>query len=217
MIQDYINKEAVSKMTFEEFKECLGNNIEIARHKLTVKEAFIELGGTFKKEVKKSGRGRIVLFFLLMKDFERLLNNLNKLDIDDIFFSLWKDSKVQSYIIELNTEGESTSQLYELGEDSLGRSLGNYSPFTIDAKLFGGGDSRIDHITLKDTGEFYESFKVKPLKTGFKITANPNKDDDNLFQIYGEDIVGLNEDNTELLLAFIEKDFEKELEKRLFK
>jgi hypothetical protein len=41
-------------MTFEEFKECLGNNIEIARHKLTVKEAFIELGGTFKKEVKKS-------------------------------------------------------------------------------------------------------------------------------------------------------------------
>jgi hypothetical protein len=54
MIQDYINKEAVSKMTFEEFEKCLGNNIEIARHKLTVKEAFIELGGTFKKEVKKS-------------------------------------------------------------------------------------------------------------------------------------------------------------------
>lgn len=150
-----------------------------------------------------------------MKDFERLYNNLNKLDLNDVFLQIWKDSKVQKYIIDLNTEGESTSQLYELGEDSTGRSLGNYSPVTIDYKLFGSGDSRIDHITLKDTGEFYESFKVLPMKTGFKMTANPNKDDTNLFQVYGADIVGLNEDNVELLLAFVEDDFNKELEKRI--
>lgn len=151
-----------------------------------------------------------------MKDFERLLNNLNKLDLNDVFFSLWSNNKVQSYIIKLNTQGEPTSQLYELGEDSLGKSLGLYSPFTVEAKLFGSGDSRVDHVTLKDTGEFYESFKVIPLKRGFKITANPNKDDDNLFDIYGEDIVGISEENTELLLAFVEDDFNRELEKRLF-
>lgn len=54
MIQDFINKEAVSKMSFEEFQESQGNNIEIVRHRLTVKEAFIELGGTFKDSKKSS-------------------------------------------------------------------------------------------------------------------------------------------------------------------
>jgi hypothetical protein len=153
-----------------------------------------------------------------MKDLELLLDNLNKLNINDIFYSLWKDNEVQKYIIKLNTEGESTSQLYELGVDSEGNTIGSgfYAPSTIDYKLFGGGDSRIDHITLKDTGKFYDSFKVKPNKKGFKIVANPNKDDDNLFEIYGKEIVGLTDENEKLLLAFIEKDFEKELEKRLF-
>lgn len=153
-----------------------------------------------------------------MDDLKELYDRLKKLDIDDIFLKLWKDKKVQRYIIKLNTEGERTSQLYMLGEDSEGRSLGNYSPVTVEYKLSPDnlGDSKVSHITLKDTGEFYESFRVRPMKKGFKITANPNKDDTNLFQEYGEEIVGLNDENEELLMAFIEKDFEKELEKRLF-
>lgn len=149
-----------------------------------------------------------------MKDFERLLNNLNKLDINDIFFSLWKDNKVQNFIIELNTEGKPTSQLYELGVDSKGDSLGEYSPYTIQFKVDKG--QRFDHVTLKDTGDFYETFNVKPNKKGFEIVANPNKDDDNLFEVYGKEIVGLTDDNQKILLAFIETDFNKELEKRMF-
>lgn len=149
-----------------------------------------------------------------MKDFERLLNNLNKLDINDIFFSLWNDNKVQNFIIELNTEGKPTSQLYELGVDSEGNSLGEYSPYTIQFKIEDG--QRFDHVTLKDTGDFYETFKVKPNKKGFELMANPNKDDDNLFEIYGKEIVGLTKDNQKLLLAFVETDFNKELEKRIF-
>ena len=106
-----------------------------------------------------------------MQDFERLLKNVNNLNINDIFFELWSDNRVQNYIIDLNTEGENTSQLYELGVDSLGNSLGEYSPFTIPFKVEKG--QRFDHVTLKDTGGFYESFMVTPLKTGFKIDANP--------------------------------------------
>ena len=52
MISDYINSKAVSKMTFEEFEKQMAGNVEISRHKLTLREAFIELGGTFKKEEK---------------------------------------------------------------------------------------------------------------------------------------------------------------------
>lgn len=53
MLGDYFNKNAVSGMTFEEFESRWNGNIEIVRHKLTMKEAFIELGGTFKAEKVK--------------------------------------------------------------------------------------------------------------------------------------------------------------------
>ena len=149
-----------------------------------------------------------------MKDIERLLRNVNNLDINDILFTLWNDNKVQNYIIDLNTEGEQTSQLYNLGIDSEGNNLGEYSPYTIQFKVEKG--QRFDHVTLKDTGDFYETFVVKPNKKGFEIVANPNKDDDNLFEIYGKEIVGLTEDNKTILLGFIKEDFNKELEKRLF-
>lgn len=148
-----------------------------------------------------------------MKDLERLLKNLNKLDINDIFFTLWKDNRVQNFIVDLNTEGKPTSQLYELGIDSQGNTLGEYSPYTIQFKIDKG--QRFDHVTLKDTGDFYETFKVKPTKKGFEIIANPNKDDDNLFEIYGKEIVGLTEENKTILLAFVKEDFERELEKRM--
>ena len=62
-----------------------------------------------------------------MKDFERLLNNVNKFDLNDVFYTLWNDNKVQNYIIELNTEGQPTSQLYNLGVDSLGETLENWA------------------------------------------------------------------------------------------
>jgi len=149
-----------------------------------------------------------------MRDFERILVNLEALDLNDIFLDIWKDNKVQNYIIDLNTEGKPTSQLYELGEDSKGRSLGEYSDITKVIKLENG--QRFDHITLKDTGDFYESFIVRPMKKGFKIEANPNKEDTDLFEEFGKDIVGLNEENTELLLAFVEEDFNKELMNRVF-
>lgn len=151
-----------------------------------------------------------------MHDFERLLRNVNDLDINDVFKQIWSDSKVQRFIIALNTEGETTSQLFNLGVDSDGQLLTPAYTFnTIQFKVEKG--QRFDHVTLKDTGGFYESFVVIPLPTGFRLTANPIVDDgSNLFEKYGEKVVGLTESNQELLGAFIEEDFTKELEKRLF-
>jgi hypothetical protein len=155
-----------------------------------------------------------------MKDFERLLKNINSLDIDDIFKTLWSDSKVQNYIIDLNTEGKPTSQLYELGIDSKGVILGEYATSTIiGTSLFEGKidkGQRFDHVTLKDTGGFYETFVVIPKAKGFELKANPLVGDSNLFKDWGDDIVGLTKVNQELLIVFIETDFNKELEKRLF-
>ena len=147
-----------------------------------------------------------------MKDIERLLNNVNKFDLNDVLLAMWKRNDTQDYIIELNTE----EQLYDEGIRSDGSQIGEYTPYTKQLKSTGNGDKKIDHITLKDTGEFYKSFKVVPSKKGFKITANPNKDDTNLFKEFGVDIVGLTKENVLKLLDFIEPMFTKEVEKRLF-
>jgi len=147
-----------------------------------------------------------------MKDIERLLNNIDSLDLNDILFAMWSRNDTQDYIIELNTE----DQLYEEGIRSDGSEIGEYTPYTKQLKSTGSGNSRIDHITLKDTGAFYKSFKIKPNKKGFKIIANPNKDDTNLFDEFGVDIVGLTKENVFKLLDFIEPMFNEEVEKRIF-
>jgi len=162
-----------------------------------------------------------------MKDFERLLKNVNNLDLNDIFKTIWSDNKVQKYIVRLNTKGEKTSQLYELGEDSQGLKLigstdnwlasGDYTPYTVTKKIERG--QRYDHPTLESKGHFYESFIVLPNSKGFKVNANPIVDDGrNLFDLLsnGNEILGLNAENEDLLLAFVEEDFNKEFEKRLF-
>lgn len=136
-----------------------------------------------------------------MSGFEKLLIKVNKYDVDKILFEVWSDIKVQLFIEQLNTEGQPTSQLMNQGVDSKGVSLGKYSPFTVQIKLNKG--QRIDHITLKDTGEFYESFDIRPFLKGFIINAQGQKDDDNLFEIYGEEILGLTNENIKILSEFI--------------
>lgn len=111
--------------------------------------------------------------------------------------------EVQDAIIKLNT----TMQLYDVGENSLGVKLsaigGGYSPYTKQIKLSKG--LPIDRITLKDTGEFYASFKINILANGdFEIIADPKKDDDNLYNRWGDEIVGLQSKNLAKVLAFIE-------------
>ena len=101
-----------------------------------------------------------------------------------------------SHIIE---DAIKEDQLYEQGIDGLGRSLGSYAPFTIQFKttLAGrlGRDTRIDHITLRDTGAFHKSIKVKLQRDGLKIESEPQKEDANLLEKFGEAILFLTPEN----------------------
>lgn len=108
------------------------------------------------------------------------------------------DKNVQEQIIELNTE----VQLYDFGIDSKGNSLGEYSPLTKIIKLSKG--QRIDHVTLKDTEAFYDSFFVFVDTKGFTIIADDVAFYDRpLTDVYGIDILGLTEENTNFLIGFI--------------
>lgn len=154
-----------------------------------------------------------------MDDFKRLELQIKRFNVDSILRVVWSNPRVKEFIIELNTEGQPTSQLFEKGEDSLGDSLGEYAPSTIEGTAsFEGKISkgqRFDHITLKDTGDFYDTWVVIPFLKGFRMKANPVKEDSNLFDDFGEDIVGLNEENLLILCAFIKPFFIAEAKKRL--
>lgn len=119
-------------------------------------------------------------------DIYKTITKYARLDFGDVIFEVLNMQNIKELIIELQHE-----RLYERGTDSEGRSLGDYSPYTVEIKREKG--QRYDHITLRDTGEFYESFTVTVLKDGIVLDANPNKENTNLFSEYGIDILGLDD------------------------
>lgn len=145
--------------------------------------------------------------------FETLINKANKLKlptVKQIFKELFNDKEFTDLIIRLNTEGEQTSQLI-YGVDSRGVDLenatpmaGEYSPYTVMMKKEKGQIT--DHVTLKDTGYFYHSFKTfwRNEKNGaILITADTIKEGgDDLITRWGKDIIGLDEMNLGILSQF---------------
>jgi len=154
-------------------------------------------------------------FFIPLRN---LLDSFMALDVDQIALDIAKTNAHKRLVISLNTEGKPSSQLYELGEDSLGKKLrgktilkdGKYTPFTKNKKKEKG--QRTDHPTLKDTGGFYASFIVKPYKGGFIIDADATAGDKNLFDELGNDILGLNDENLQIIINFYKDAILKSLE-----
>ncbi len=113
------------------------------------------------------------------------------------------DKNVREDIIFMNTE----DQLWALGVDSKGNTLTPaYTPFTVGLKRQRG--QRTDHVTLKDTGAFYNSFMVTVQKDSFTINADTTTDDgDDLAVKYGIDIIGLTDKNLETMNIFIKENY----------
>lgn len=139
---------------------------------------------------------------------QEIANRLKSINVDSIVKQILRNPLVQAQIIDFNTH----EQLFLKGIDSEGRTLksiggsrftpSGYAPFTIRIKQAEG--QRTQNITLNDTGEFYNSFTVTVGGDSFTIDANPNKNGDNLFDDWGEDIVGLTDENLQKLIDDIE-------------
>jgi hypothetical protein len=113
------------------------------------------------------------------------------------------NTSIQQEVLDLNRIG----QLYDEGIDSKGVSLGEYSPATIQGTSNFKGKiekgQRYDHITLNDTGEFYESFRFKNEKDGFVIEADTLKDGMDLADSFGKEIIGLTNDSKKSLIGWL--------------
>lgn len=100
-------------------------------------------------------------------------DKVKQLDSQKIMSEVFNDKDLQADIIDLNQ-----SQLYNKGIQSDGTPTGTYTKKSIEFKKFKG--QPYDHVTLKDTGEFYSTMNVKPDGDGFVINADMVKDDQDL-------------------------------------
>lgn len=135
------------------------------------------------------------------------------LKIKELLRLLFSDNDIQELVIELNTK----NQLFEDGIDSTGKSLesigGGYTDATIAIKRTEG--LPFEWVTLKDTGDFYESFEVRPQSDGILISANTLKGGKDLQIRWGTNIIGLTDESKEVLIFNLIPLLQSEIKKRL--
>lgn len=117
------------------------------------------------------------------------------------------NTSLQQDIIELNTE----DQLYDKGVDAKGKELGEYAFITRTyykpLAATQGRDGRSDHVTLKDTGAFYRSFKFRGTAESFYFTADTIKVNEfgsrtDLIEQFGN-VIGLTNENQKKVAKWI--------------
>lgn len=134
-------------------------------------------------------------------NLETFLQRIIDLNPNDLLRAVLRDPAFAEMVLDLNR----IDQLFKEGVDSNNRKLFSftpqqpYAPFTIERKI--ERNLPHDHVTLFHTGEFYASFRLIIFEQAFEITANPIKDDSNLFDDFGIDILGLNDRSKELLVS----------------
>lgn len=125
--------------------------------------------------------------------------NLQHIDTKQTFKNVLNNRFIIDLITYLNTD----EQLGKERTDSLGRRLGFYSERT---QVISKGRKKLgEPFDLNDTGAFWDSWKVEVKKDYIKLDANPFKEDTNLFEKYGIDILGLTDKNLQALINEAQK------------
>lgn len=103
-------------------------------------------------------------------------------------------------------------QLYEQGINGYGESIASYEPYsvnTIRIKLNRGQPA--DRVTLRDTGSFHQSFRLKTDDEGFYISPTDKKTL-SLTDRYGSGILRLtNENVAELIRGYVRPELLKRI------
>ena len=151
---------------------------------------------------------------------EERLNKLKGLNQGQMFFNAVSDKRVQEFILFLVQYG----QLFSRGINEFEEIIGRYSPLTeeINPEKIAGTP-----YTFKDTGEFFDSMFVIPNSESFIIDGNGIKYGKaykngqvvetitNLFEEFGDSIIGLTEDHKEQLGRMLADKFIEDVRKIL--
>lgn len=124
-----------------------------------------------------------------------LLKRVEHLNDIEAWFDSF-DTEVEKYVLYLIQK----EQLVDFGIDGNGRVIGRYSELTQEINPLKEAGTP---YTLLDTGDFFKSMFVKVLRDEFIVDADGNKTNNigttNLFELYGDGIIGLTEYNKERL------------------
>lgn len=124
-----------------------------------------------------------------------ILDRVSRLDSGRMFFDLFNRADVQFEVNYLNTEVQ-----LDNGQRSDGSFLPDYSEVSVE--FYG---KRSGAIRLYDTGAFWESFKEKSVSTSEYIwIADGDKEQDNLFVLYGDKVIGLTQESINELTKMLE-------------
>lgn len=141
-------------------------------------------------------------------DVLQVAERLSKVNVTQVLVKILKKPSTVKFITGLNTN----VQLVDFGEDSNGTQLsaigGIYAASTI--RLSKTRKKNRSHINLKDTGAFHKSFDVQvKSNANFSITADTVKNGTDLEDRWGDNIVGLQDENVVLVMEFLEREFYK--------
>lgn len=105
-------------------------------------------------------------------------------------------------------------QLRNQGVNADNEIIGVYSEFTeaLNPEKVAGTP-----YTLFDTGEFYRSMYIVVLKDAIVFEADPIKGDDNLFEKYGNNIIGLTQENKQKLKQLVKNNYIAYVKRVLFR
>lgn len=153
----------------------------------------------------------------MFKSVTKIIKKARRLDTNDLLETAVSNAGVQQQMVDFNQ-----NQMYELGVDAKGEPLGDYSPVTIHGKPGPNGfpgkiekGQRYDHITLKDTGEFYDSMKVQVDSDSATITGDMDKPDKDLSAQW-PDALGLTPESLAEVMPMIKEQTVMALKNRLF-
>ncbi len=148
-------------------------------------------------------------------DLKTFNNKIQKLNLFSLLQNIFNKSEFKEFIIDKNQE-----QLYDKGIDAKGKIIKTYkagkgfpyAPYTVSQKII--RKQKVNVVTLKDTGAFYDSFKVNSetecvvINAEFLPQIGENLDVTN--------VMGLTEENKKLLIEKLKPVFIKEFKKILF-
>lgn len=105
------------------------------------------------------------------------------------------------------------TQLFERGIDAEGNLITpEYTPFTVSLKQFSGQVA--DHVTLRDTEAFHNSFLMDAASFPVEITASDPKTGE-LKSKYGDDIFGLTNESQSVFNKHILEDVQNVYKKAI--
>lgn len=142
----------------------------------------------------------------------KMLENGLTLSIEDAWFMAWDNAEFREWVLDLIR----INQLFDKGEDKDGNIIGVYSEYTeiLNPEKIAG-----THYTLKDTGHFFGSLFIDDWFSGERviIDGDGKKDDDDLFEKFGEGIIGINQENLSLVRQEVKMKFIKYVKETLFR